>query len=256
MCFDDDSRPPIPITDNSTAHGEGVELTAADGTRFAGFLAEPGERAGANMLILPDVRGLHEFYRELAMRFADIGTRALVLDYFGRTAPDDTRDNSFEYMPHVQQMTQQTFGADVDAAIEFLQQGEGRRLPTFVVGFCMGGSLALWTGTRSESLDGVIAFYASLTRTMGAVSPAVSWGQNIKAPVLAMFGGADQGIPEEDRAAFEKALEAGNVEHEIVVYDGAPHSFFDRKAAEFATASADAWSKVQGFIAGHSPMRV
>ena len=62
------------------------------------------------------------------------------------------------------------------------------------------------------------------------------------------MGGADAGIPVEQVRAFEPALEAAGVEHELVVYDGAPHSFFDRKHEEFADASADAWSRVLAFV--------
>ena len=63
------------------------------------------------------------------------------------------------------------------------------------------------------------------------------------------MGGADQGIPVEQVHAFEQALVDAGVEHELVVYDGAPHSFFDRKQEDFAEASADAWSRVLAFVA-------
>ena len=56
----------------------------------------------------------------------------------------------------------------------------------------------------------------------------------------------------EDNAAFEEALDRAGVEHEIVVYDGAPHSFFDRKQEDFAEASEDAWKRTLAFIARHS----
>ena len=66
------------------------------------------------------------------------------------------------------------------------------------------------------------------------------------------MAGADQVIPVEDVRAFEQALEAAGVEHEIAIYDGAPHSFFDRKFAEFADASDDAWRRVLAFVAQHT----
>ncbi len=256
MCFDDDSHPPIPILANSGAQGEDLTLTSADGTRFSAYCATPGGTPEAQVVILPDVRGLHNFYRELAMRFADVGIRALVFDYFGRTAGQGNRDNSFEYMPHVQQMTQATLGADLRAAIEYLRSGDGANLTSFTVGFCMGGNLSFWAGTQDYPIAGVIGFYASLTRTMGAVTPAVDWAPQMKVPVLGLFGGADEGIPAEARDQFERGLEQSGVPHEIIVYPGAPHSFFDRKAEEFAEASADSWNRIQGFIAGHLAVRV
>ncbi len=54
-------------------------------------------------MVLPDVRGLHPFYEELALRFAEAGVDAIAIDYFGRTAGVGKRGADFEYMPHVGQ---------------------------------------------------------------------------------------------------------------------------------------------------------
>jgi carboxymethylenebutenolidase len=70
----------------------------------------------------------------------------------------------------------------------------------------------------------------------------------MECPILALQAGADQNITAEDNAAFEQALAEAGVEHEVVTYDGAPHSFFDRKQDEFADASADAWRRTLDFI--------
>jgi len=67
-------------------------------------------------------------------------------------------------------------------------------------------------------------------------------------PILALQAGDDANISAEDNAAFEAALVAAGIEHELVTYPGAPHSFFDRKQEEFADASADAWSRVLEFV--------
>jgi carboxymethylenebutenolidase len=74
----------------------------------------------------------------------------------------------------------------------------------------------------------------------------------MEAPVLALQAGADANITAEDNAALEQALTAAGVEHEVVVYDGAPHSFFDRKQAEHQEASDDAWARTLRFIQAHS----
>ena len=72
-----------------------------------------------------------------------------------------------------------------------------------------------------------------------------------KLRAVALQAGADQGISAEDNLAFEQALTEAGVEHEIVTYEGAPHSFFDRRHEEFAEASADAWSRVLAFLERH-----
>ena len=71
-------------------------------------------------------------------------------------------------------------------------------------------------------------------------------------PILALMGGDDPGIPQEAVDEFEQALRTAGVPNEVVVYPGAPHSFFDRKQADFAEESADAWSRVLGFIAANT----
>lgn len=256
MCFDDDPDPPIPLSAGAAPRGEDITLQAADGARVLAYRALPEGTATAQVVVLPDVRGLHNFYRELALRFADVGMRALVIDYFGRTAPDDRRDESFDFMQHVVQMTPQHFEHDLRAAVTALRSAEDGDLPAFTVGFCMGGSLSFFAGTLEVDLAGVVGFYGRLTNTRGAVTPAVDFATRVRCPVLGLFGGADEGIPPADIERFDRELTAASVPHELVVYPGAPHSFFDRKAAEYATASADAWSRVQGFIADHGVVKV
>ena len=66
--------------------------------------------------------------------------------------------------------------------------------------------------------------------------------------MLGLFGGADTFIPAEQVEELNRHLDQNQVEHEIVFYPGAPHSFFDRSAAQFADASRDAWQRVLEFI--------
>src|SRR5579862_1102058 len=104
MCYDDDARPPLPPGADGKASGEDIVLTTSDGVQFAAYIARPEHPARAQVLIYPDVRGLHQFYKELALRFAEVGITALAIDYFGRTAGLTARDESFEFWPHVQQI--------------------------------------------------------------------------------------------------------------------------------------------------------
>lgn len=251
MCYDHNARPPLPPGTAGATQSEELVLTAADGNRFAAYLAAPEAAATAHVLIFPDVRGLHQFYKELAVRFAEQGIRALALDYFGRTAGLSPRDDSFEYMPHVQQMTFDSFQADAQAALAHLTGSEAIR-STFTLGFCMGGTLSLLTGTRDLNLAGVIGFYAGMSRDFGGAGTLLDRAEYIKYPVLGLFGGADQGIPESQVQSLDQKLDATGVDHDIVIYPGAPHSFFDRRAADYAEASQDAWARVLRFIAAYS----
>jgi len=242
MCFDLDSSPPIPVISGAAVSHDDLVLETKDGNRFVAFAAMSDEPNGIGVVILPDVRGLYRFYEELALRFAERGYAALAFDYFGRTAGVEKRDDDFEYMPHVQQTTPEGVMADVAAAVEYLRkQGIGRIV---TVGFCFGGRYSWLAAAGGHGLRGAIGFY-------GRPAEAIDRAGEISAPILALQAGDDQHITADDNAAFERALTDAGVEHELVTYDGAPHSFFDRKQEEFADASEDAWKRVLAFIDQH-----
>ena len=250
MCFDLDSQPPIPRIAGAAVDGQLIELHASDGTRFLAFDARAETPSGAGVVILPDVRGLHHFYEELALRFAERGIDAVTIDYFGRTARTDDRGESFEFMPHVDQIQYESTMQDVKAAVDHLVDRGVRDV--FTMGFCMGGRMAFVTAAREElGLSGAMGFYGSVVGEGrgGAPDPtALAEQGTFKAPVLGLFGGADQGIPEDTIKGFGDALTSAGVDNEMVIYPGAPHSFFDRKASDFADASEDAWANVMSFV--------
>ena len=177
------------------------------------------------------------------------------MDYFGRTAGLTPRDESFEFRSHVQQLRAPSVFADAEAVLDYLGT-DGAHGTTFVVGFCLGGSLALGAATQEWDLGGSIAFYAGMSRALDDHGrTALDLAAEARTPVLGLFGGADQGIPPEQVEALDRALDRAGVEHEIKIYPGAPHSFFDRRAHEFEDASTDAWRRMLDFIAtrtGHS----
>jgi carboxymethylenebutenolidase len=253
MCYDDDARPPLPPGTGGGSNGEELVLTAADGNRFSAYVAQPTQPAQAQILIYPDVRGLHQFYRELALRFAEMGVAAIAIDYFGRTAGLSPRDDKLDFMPLVQQLRLPEVLADASAALDYLRQGEGAQRATFVVGFCMGGSLTIYSGTRDLGLAGLIAFYSGFGRKMDEQGTALDVSPRVRYPFLGLYGGADAGIPPDQLEVLDKNLDQAGVEHEIKIYPGATHSFFDRRATEFAQASADAWQRMLSFIKSHSP---
>jgi carboxymethylenebutenolidase len=247
MCFDVDSAPPIPEISGAALSHDDLTLEAADGNRFAAFVATPEEPARVGVVILPDVRGLYRFYEELALRFAERGYPAVAFDYFGRTAGAEKRGDDFEYMPHVEQTTPEGVQADVGACVEHLRAAGCDVV--FAVGFCFGGRNSWLAAAAGHELAGAIGFYGrpGEGRPSGTPGPLQRVSE-MTAPILALQGGDDPSIPVEDSREFERALEAAGVEHEVVIYEGAPHSFFDRKYEEFAADSEDAWTRVLAFI--------
>jgi carboxymethylenebutenolidase len=255
MCFDHDSRPPIvPIAGGALDSGE-LTLTADDGTRFSAFRARAAEPTGAAVVILPDVRGLHPYYEDLALRFAENGVDAVAIDYFGRTAGLGRRDAGFEFMPHVGQTTFAGQSADIAAAVEYLRSDQGGSASrVFTVGFCFGGRMSFVAATLGLDLTGVIGFYGNPVGTGRNDVPApADVAEQIASPVLGLFGAADEGIPASSVATFEAALTSAGVDHKLIAYPGAPHSFFDRKADEYVRSSEAAWEEVLAFVRVNAP---
>ena len=252
MCFELDSTPPIPVISGASVSHEDVVLEARDGNRFAAFAALPDETSTRGVVILPDVRGLYRFYEELALRFAERGIAAVAINYFGRTAGVSKRGDDFPYMEHVAQTTPAGIQTDVAAAVDHLRApAGGSRASIFTVGFCFGGRNSWLAAASGHALAGAIGFYGMPGERNGAPGPTQR-AQEIEAPILALQAGDDQSITADMNAAFERALAAAGVEHELVTYDGAPHSFFDRRYEDFAAASDDAWQRVLRFIERHS----
>ena len=250
MCFELDSLPPIPIIRGAAVSHEDLVLEAQDGNRLAAFVATPDESTGVGVVILPDVRGLYRFYEELALRFAERGMMAVAIDYFGRTGGVGKRGDDFEYMPHVEQTTPEGIQEDVRAAVEYMRSQGGRSV--FTVGFCFGGRNSWLSAAGGHGLAGAIGFYGRPGEGRDGAPGPTQRASELEAPILALQAGDDQNITAEDNSAFEQALDQAGVDHELVTYEGAPHSFFDRKQEDFASASEDAWSRVLEFIERHS----
>lgn len=247
MCVDADAHPPIAPMAGAAVDGEAIELVAADGNRLSAYRARGQGDSPARMLVLPDIRGLFPFYEELALRFAEAGIGALAIDYFGRTAGVGARDAGFDHRAHVDQTTWSGLSADIRAGVAELRVPDPAAR-VFVVGFCFGGRLAFDAATLGLGLAGVIGFYGVPTGPRLDIPAPAEVAGSMGCPVLGLFGGADRGIPATMVTAFEQALTTAGVPHDLVTYRGAPHSFFDRKAADFADASEDAWRRVLAFV--------
>jgi carboxymethylenebutenolidase len=220
------------------------------------YAARSVQPSGAGMIVLPDVRGLHQYYKELTLRFAEYGIDTIAIDYFGRTAETNDRGEDFEWMPHVLQTRPIQLQSDIAEAAKYLRRTEGGEIRAlFSVGFCFGGALSFRQAASNLDFAGVVGFYGwPLGLPIEVDSPKpIDFVDRFRCPVLALYGGGDPGIPPEAIQQFDAALDRAGVSHETQVYEGAPHSFFDRNQAQFAEASADAWERVRSFVARNTP---
>ncbi len=246
MCYTNDARPPLPpIMGGSTDEGDLV-LTAADGNRFNAYAARAATPSGAGVVVIPDPRGVHPFYKDLVRRFAQAGVDAVAIDYLGRTAGMSERPDDFDYRAHIGQTKPETIAADVAAGIAYLRSPAGGTTESvFTVGFCFGGAQSWRQSAAQPGLAGSIGFYGIPARVRDAIP-------QMRAPLLLLLAGNDQATTQEDFAQFDRELTQAGVPHQKVVYEGAPHSFFDRTFEQHKDASADAWRLMLAFIKEHT----
>ncbi|HEY0508960.1 MAG TPA: dienelactone hydrolase family protein [Blastococcus sp.] len=241
MCHDHESRPPAPPRTGDVFERGVLTLTAADGTEFSAAYAAPAQAPRVGVVVLPDIRGLHPYYVALAERFAEAGLAAVAIDWFGRTAgvAEDagTRGADFDWQTHIPQTTPEGIDADITAAIGYLRERAGADLPVVTVGFCFGGSHSWRQSGGGLDLAGCAGFYGKPSMVGDAADRA-------HLPTVMVIAGADAATPVADQLRLADAMRAAGAEVDAAVYDGAPHSFFDRAHGEWAEACRDAWEHV------------
>lgn len=244
MCHGDDSRPPAPPVPLGDMAEQGeLELTAADGNRLRAFWAAPATPNGSNLVLLPDLRGLHPFYETLAGLYARLGFRTVAIDFYGRTAGTSRRTADFDGPAHLKRLEAGHVDADVAAAAALLREdGEG---PLFTLGFCIGGSHSWRQAATGLGVAGAIGFYGR-PRVVGDAADSMA------APLLMLVAGSDRATPVEESEAMAARVRQAGGEAEMHVYDGAPHSFFDKAFADWEAACTDAWRRILDFTTRHA----
>jgi carboxymethylenebutenolidase len=146
-------------------------------------------------------------------------------------------------MKHIPQPTNEHVAMDTAAATAALREGD-RVKAVFTVGFCYGGANSWRQSAARPGLSGAIGFYGRPERARDAIP-------DMKAPLLLLVAGADS-TPREEFELFDRQLTAAGVSHRMVIYEGAPHSFFDRSFDAHKEACADAWKQIFDFMSENS----
>jgi carboxymethylenebutenolidase len=239
-----------------------LELVASDGNRFAAFAALPAEPNGIGVLVMPDVRGLFPEYEEIATSLAADGMAVVTIDWFGRTAGAEKRSGDFDFMNHTLHTTAEQVQLDVSAALAYLRSPDGGACAEiFTLGFSFGGRHSILATAEPHGLSGAIGFYfmpgakdrPPFMESSGRPGPTQRAGE-LTAPVLGVWASEDTelGILPEDVKAFDEALDAAGLDHEVITFAGVPHSFLDRGFQDYAETRAAAWERVRAFIRRHA----
>jgi Rieske 2Fe-2S family protein len=244
MCHPPGGRAPAPPARAEIAEHGPVGLVSADGSPVPAYRALPARPGRGRVVLLPDVRGLHSFYRDLACRFAEAGFSTLAIDLYGRTAGHADRDADFPWRDHVGRVLPEQVDADVQAALDHLAAVDPG--PAFTVGFCFGGGHSWRLAGTALGLAGAIGFYGLPHLVTGTPGPD-------SAPVLLLLAGRDDETPPAAYRELVDRLDGAGAPHEVHTYPDAPHSFFDRTAEQWADTCRDAWDRLLDFTDRRSP---
>jgi carboxymethylenebutenolidase len=208
----------------------------ANGGTAPGYLARPtGAGPFPAVVVIQEWWGLDAHIRSIVDRFAAEGFVALAPDlYRGRVAqePDDARKLAME-------LVREQALADIQGAVDYLAgQAFVEPKQVGVMGFCMGGGLAMSLSWLGRNIGAAIVFYG------GGVRPSEAELASISAPLLGIYGEADAGIPLDLIRGWEAKLTNLGKTHKIIIYPDAPHAFFnDTRSSYRPEAAADAWAQ-------------
>ncbi|TMD04486.1 MAG: dienelactone hydrolase family protein [Chloroflexi bacterium] len=232
-------------------------LQADDGASIRLFTAEPEGGLGAGaVLIIHDIWGYTDFYKDLARRIAAEGYAGVLIDLFARQGDLPPELRTPERKPatadamalardRAAKASEDRILKDIQLAVDDLQKQGAPRVVCW--GFCWGGTVTYMAGARVRGLAGVIAYYGFLKVGPPRTSPLDIVDQ-IQVPVLGIFGGADPGIPLEQIADFEFRLEKAGKTAQIEIYEGMPHGFIRYNPSEHQVVIDDALRKTFEFL--------
>jgi carboxymethylenebutenolidase len=233
--------------------GDLLTLRAADGAEFGAFLARPEAPSGGRIVMLPDMGGLRGDYIELARHFTGTGCDVVAIDYYGRTAGVGPHAADFDHDPHMAEARRENVLTDIAAAVSYLDTlGSG---PTYTLGFCVGGAHALYSGTAAPDvlgadLAGVVAFCPWTGAYGHAEALPDDFISALRVPMLGLFGGSDEVVPLSVSESYEALLTEAGRPHEIAVYPGQGHGFYEYHhlgQPGHAEAAEDAWKRLVTF---------
>lgn len=230
-------------------------LKASDGTAdSAGFrlpIYEARPAAAGKypvVLVIPEIWGMHEYIKDVVRRFAHRGFLAITFEPYARTGGVLHIEDRDALLKVVNAVPDAQVMADLDAIVAYAKKHPAARADRIgVTGFCRGGLYTLLFAAQSADVKAAVPWYGQIkpaktpgVRTAGPLDVAA----RIQAPVLGLYGEADQGIPAADAKEMESALKAAGRTAEFVIYPEAPHAFHaDYRPSYRENAAKDAWAR-------------
>lgn len=235
-------------TDASGIDAGDVKIKVGD-ENLPGYRAMPSKGGPFPVvLVVQEIFGVHEHIRDVCRRLAKAGYYAIAPEMYFRQGDVSKLKTVDEIRPIVAKVPDAQVMADLDAAVDFAQKsGKGDVAKLAITGFCWGGRIVWLYAEHSTQLKAGAAWYGRLVGEPSENQPKhpVNIAADIKAPVLGLYGGKDQGIPLDTVEQMRTALKKAKVAAEIVVYPDAPHAFLADYRPSYVEADAkDAWQKM------------
>lgn len=236
---------------------ERIEIHSG-GSVMGGYLARPTDGPPRPaVLVFMEIFGVNSHIRDVVDRVAQLGYVALAPDFFHRTGPgveygyDD--EGMAKGMALLGQLKADEMTADANAALAALRaRSDVRGDRIGAMGFCIGGHMTYLTACETDVVASA-AFYGggiAAPEGLGGQPSTVSRTERIRGKILCLFGGQDSMIPLDQVDTIRSALSSAQVDHEVVVYDGADHGFFcDQRATYHEASATDAWTRVETLFA-------
>jgi len=220
------------------------------------FVARPLTGRHAVIFVYSEVFGVHEWVKDVCRRLARLGYAAVAPDFFVRHGDPSKLTEMDEIRKIVAQASDAQVTSDTRATLAWLKAQPWADLSRLgVTGFCWGGGKVWLAAERFAQFKAGVAWYGPLKANpaMGATAAPLTLVKDLKAPVLGLYGGKDQGIPAADVAAMRAALKAaGKSGSELVVYPQAQHGFLaDYRPSYDAAASREGWARMLAFFKAH-----
>jgi len=217
------------------------------------YVAHPDGKPRAGLLVFQEAFGVNAHMRDVTERFAKEGYLSISPELFHRTAPglEAGYTNFAEVMPHLQALTDVGLAADIQAAYQWLKNGEAKDLPIGATGYCMGGRTSI-QAALTVPLQCAVSYYGGGIAPGGLFPSLADRLKDLSVPTLYFWGGLDAHIGSDAVHAVESALSAAKKDYVNVVFSAADHGFFcDARASYNAVAAKEAWSLTLEFFNLH-----
>jgi carboxymethylenebutenolidase len=242
-------------TDTQGLEAGEVQIGASD-RPIPGYRAMPAQGGPFPVvLVVQEIFGVHEHIKDVCRRLAKAGYMAIATELYVRQG-DVSRLGSIDAIrPIVAKVPDAQVMSDLDATVAYAKAtGNGDTTRLGITGFCWGGRITWLYAAHNPALKAAVAWYGRLAGDPSPLMPKnpVDIAGDLKAPVLGLYGGADQGIPQDTIEAMRKACNAAGKTCEIIVYPGVPHAFHaDYRPSYRADAAKDGWSRLLDWFRKH-----